>query len=147
MTDVLTPAQRSRCMSRIRSKNTRPEKKIRQELHALGFRYRLHSRKLPGTPDLVFPKAKVAIFVHGCFWHMHNCPLGRVVPQNNANFWATKREGNINRDKRNMSSLRRLGWKTVTVWECKCRRQQSFKRQIRKIMSYLSRGNDKLPER
>jgi DNA mismatch endonuclease (patch repair protein) len=137
MTDVLTPAQRSRCMSRIRSKNTRPEKQVRSALHSLGFRYRLHSAKLPGRPDMVFPKAKVAIFIHGCFWHMHSCRFGKVVPKTNGLFWQTKRKGNVERDKRNAAAMRKLGWKAITVWECECRESTKFQAGIRKIVSLL----------
>jgi DNA mismatch endonuclease (patch repair protein) len=133
-------------MSRIRSKDTRPEKKVRHALHALGFRYRLHRANLPGHPDLVFPKAKVAIFVHGCFWHMHKCRFGRVVPQSNADFWANKRKANVSRDRKNTLSLRKLGWKTLTVWECSCRNSKLFGRQMKRIISHLPDRNSKMLE-
>lgn len=118
MPDVLTPAQRSLCMSRIRGRDTEPERVVRSLLHQMGFRYRLHRRDLPGKPDLVFPSARKVIFVHGCFWHMHRCKYGRVVPKTNAEFWRTKREGNIARDRRNITALRKHGWTVLIIWEC-----------------------------
>lgn len=121
MVDVLTPDQRQRCMSAIRGKNTKPEMLVRHLVHAMGFRYRLHGRDLPGRPDLVFPRLRKVIFVHGCFWHMHRCRYGQVVPATNAEFWRKKREGNVERDKRTRRELRRLGWGILTVWECQTR--------------------------
>lgn len=144
MTDVLTRSQRSKCMSRIRSKNTKPEKKVRLALHALGYRYRLHVALLPGHPDIVFPKAKVAIFVHGCFWHMHRCRFGRVVPKNNALFWAAKRQGNVNRDRRNLTALKKLGWRSLVTWECRCRKPGQFVQEVKRIVSTLERKSGKI---
>jgi DNA mismatch endonuclease (patch repair protein) len=116
--DVHTPEQRSRNMAAIRSKNTQPEIVVRRLLCEMGLRYRLHRTDLPGKPDIVMPGRKVAIFVHGCFFHMHKCRYGRVVPATNAEFWHMKRSGNAARDKRNAKQLRRLGWKVLTFWEC-----------------------------
>jgi DNA mismatch endonuclease, patch repair protein len=116
--DVLTQKQRSRCMSAIKSKHTKPERLVRLLLRKMGYHYRLHAANLPGKPDIVLPKRKLAIFVHGCFWHCHCCRYGRVVPATNAVFWQNKRLGNIRRDKRNLRALRKSGWKTVIVWEC-----------------------------
>ena len=121
MVDVLTPEQRQRCMSAIRGKNTKPEMLVRRLVHAMGFRYRLHGKDLPGRPDLVFPRLKRVILVHGCFWHMHRCRYGQVVPATNAEFWRKKREGNVERDKRTRRELRRLGWGILIVWECQTR--------------------------
>jgi DNA mismatch endonuclease (patch repair protein) len=118
MVDVLTPAQRSRCMARIRSKNTSPELAVHKLLKQLGLRFSVHLKTLPGTPDIVLPNRKVAIFVHGCFWHIHRCRYGRVVPATNREFWRQKRSGNVRRDKRNTRELRKEGWKVLTVWEC-----------------------------
>jgi DNA mismatch endonuclease (patch repair protein) len=118
MTDVHTPEQRSRNMAAIRHKNTKPEIVVRRFLCGMGIRYRLHRSDLPGKPDIVMPGRKTAIFVHGCFFHMHNCRYGRVVPATNAEFWHTKRSGNAARDKRNARQLRKLGWNVLTVWEC-----------------------------
>lgn len=118
--DVLTPEERQRCMSKIRGQNTKPEIMLRKALFALGFRYRLHERKLPGTPDLVFPKYHAAVFVHGCFWHGHGCPLF-VIPKTNREFWETKIDGNRARDERAVGALCASGWRVMTVWECALR--------------------------
>lgn len=107
-------------MARIRSKDTKPEMAVRRMLHALGYRYVLHDRRLPGSPDLVFPARHKAVFVHGCFWHGHDCGRG-FRPKTNAAFWATKIEGNIARNLRQAVALRSLGWRTLVVWECAIR--------------------------
>ncbi len=118
MTDVHSPHQRSFNMSRIRGANTKPEMLVRSLVHQMGFRFRLHRRDLPGKPDLVLPRHRKVIFVHGCFWHCHNCRFGRVTPKTNADFWREKRSGNAARDRRNLSRLRRDGWKVLVIWEC-----------------------------
>ena len=118
MPDVHTPEQRSFNMSRIRNRNTRPEMKVRSLVHQMGYRYRLHRKDLPGKPDLVLPRHRKIIFVHGCFFQMHDCPYGRVVPKTNAEFWQTKRLSNVERDKRNLAALESAGWEVLTVWEC-----------------------------
>ena len=118
MVDVLTKEQRRLCMSRIRSKDTEPELVVRRISHALGYRYRLHRRDLPGCPDLVFPGRQKIVFVHGCFWHRHNCRKGRSIPSTRREFWKAKLEGNKVRDARNRRVLRRLGWKVLVAWEC-----------------------------
>jgi DNA mismatch endonuclease (patch repair protein) len=105
-------------MSAIKSKHTKPERLVRLLLRKMGYQYWLHAANLPGKPDIVLPKRKLAIFVHGCFWHCHRCRYGRVVPATNAVFWQNKRLGNIQRDKRNLRALRKSGWKAVIVWEC-----------------------------
>lgn len=118
MTDVLTPEQRRLNMSRIRNRNTRPEMIVRSIVHRSGYRFRLHQKDLPGKPDLVFRSRRKVIFVHGCFFHMHDCPYGRVVPKTNADFWRTKRLSNVERDRRNQANLEEAGWQVYTVWEC-----------------------------
>ena len=130
MVDSLTPTQRSRCMSAIRSKNTRPEMAVRRLVHAMGFRYRLHRRDLPGTPDLVFCARKKVIFVHGCFWHLHSCPRGRLKPATNRNFWSEKRTRTVRRDGLNSAALRKGGWKVLTIWECELRAVAALSRRI-----------------
>lgn len=120
MADVLTPEQRQLNMSRIRGRDTKPEMRIRRGLHARGFRYRLHDRKLPGRPDLVFPLYRAVIFVHGCFWHGHNCPLFKL-PATRPEFWSTKIASNRARDTRTVAALLELGWRVATVWECSIR--------------------------
>lgn len=117
LTDVVAPEVRSRMMSGIRGVDTKPEMLIRRGLHARGWRYLLHVRGLPGKPDLVFPKRRVALFVHGCFWHGHDCPLFRW-PGTRAEFWRAKIMGNIARDMRARSSLIKDGWRVLEVWEC-----------------------------
>lgn len=118
---VPTTPQRSRMMSCIRGKNTRPEVTLRSLLFAKGFRYRLHARSLPGSPDLVFPKYKAVIFVHGCFWHRHEGCRYATTPKANGEFWARKFEGNVARDARHVEELRRQGWRVAVVWECALR--------------------------
>ena len=118
MADVHSKAQRSFNMSRIRGKDRKPEMIVRSLVHQMGFRFRLHRKDLPGKPDLVLPKHQKVIFVHGCFWHMHRCRYGRVVPKTNTEFWQTKRTSNVERDRKNMRKLRRAGWQTLVIWEC-----------------------------
>jgi len=118
MADVHTPEQRSFNMSRIRCRNTKPERIVRSIVHQMGYRFRLHSGNLPGKPDLVFPGRQKIIFVHGCFWHMHRCRYGRVVPATNTDFWQKKRKATVERDRRNRCDLRAEGWDVLTVWEC-----------------------------
>lgn len=115
--DHLSPKQRSQLMSRIRGHGTKPEIVVRRLVHGLGYRYRLHARNLPGRPDLVFRPRRKAIFVHGCFWHQHNCKRG-TRPKANKQFWATKLERNRARDVDVVRSLRILGWNVLIVWEC-----------------------------
>ena len=134
MVDVLTRKQRSFNMSRIRGKNTGPEKTVRSLLHSLGYRYRLHVNDLPGCPDIVLPKYKALIFVHGCFWHMHSCRFGRVTPKTNAKFWQKKRTGNVERDKQQRRLLRRA-WAVLTVWECQTR---DVKKLSRTLLTFLA---------
>lgn len=115
--DPLTPAQRRLNMSRIRSRNTKPERLLRSALHAAGFRYRLHDRKLPGTPDVVLPGRRAVIQVHGCFWHGHGCPRS-VTPGANREFWVEKINRNCQRDATADAALATAGWRVFTVWEC-----------------------------
>jgi DNA mismatch endonuclease, patch repair protein len=117
MADRLTPEKRSALMALIGPKNTKPELTVRRLLHAAGWRYRLHRKGLPGTPDLVFGRRKVALFVHGCFWHGHHCPLGRL-PKTRTEFWVAKIEGNRSRDARKVAELVGQGWRVMTVWQC-----------------------------
>ncbi|UXM92798.1 very short patch repair endonuclease [Paenarthrobacter sp. JL.01a] len=120
--DLLTPEQRSRNMSRIRGKNTKPELLVRRLLHAKGYRYRLHGQsggtKLPGRPDLVFAGRRKVIFVNGCFWHFHDCKVGQHAPAANADFWEAKRTRTRERDAQQRGQLAAAGWDVLTVWEC-----------------------------
>jgi DNA mismatch endonuclease (patch repair protein) len=111
-------------MSGIRSKDTKPETLIRKGLHKLGFRYRLHEQRLPGKPDLVFPRYRAVIFVHGCFWHGHNCPLFKW-PSSRQEFWRQKIEGNQQRDQLRVERLLAENWRVCTVWECQTRKNQA----------------------
>jgi DNA mismatch endonuclease (patch repair protein) len=118
--DPLTPQQRSCNMSRIRGCNTGPELMVRSALHARGLRFRLHAKGLPGTPDIVFPARRAIIFIHGCFWHGHDCPKC-VVPRTNKDFWKEKIARNRNRDSAVVAELQRSGWRTLNIWECALR--------------------------
>lgn len=117
MADRLTPEQRRLNMSRIRCRDTKPEFAVRRALHSMGFRYRLHVGDLPGRPDLVLPKWRCVVQVHGCFWHGHGCALFRW-PATRQEFWREKIAGNVRRDRRNEAELMERGWRLVTVWEC-----------------------------
>ena len=109
--------KRSSIMSSVRSKNTKPEMYVRSMLHNNGLRFRLHSKNLPGSPDIVLSRLKTAIFVNGCFWHGHNCPKGRR-PASNLDFWNEKLDQNLRRDEENHASLREMGWRVIVIWEC-----------------------------
>lgn len=135
MPDVLTPEQRSRNMAAIRGKDTRPEMIVRRMVHRLGYRYRLHVRTLPGNPDLVFPRLRKVILVHGCFWHMHACPYGRVTPRTRAEFWQTKRSGNVTRDRRTLGRLRRAGWTVLIAWECETNDVGKLSKRLERFLS------------
>lgn len=116
--DNVRPEIRSKNMGRIRGRNTKPELRVRTAAHALGYRYRLHDRRLPGSPDLVFSSRKLAVFVHGCFWHRHeNCKYS-YTPKSNVAFWAKKFDSNLVRDQRVQAELGALGWKVAVIWEC-----------------------------
>lgn len=117
MTDRITPENRSRNMAAIRGKDTGPEITVRRFLHAQGYRFRLHRKDLPGKPDIVLPKYRTAIFVHGCFWHLHGCKK-TVIPKTRTEWWLAKLEGNRTRDEKNRQRLEQLGWQVITVWEC-----------------------------
>ena len=119
--DTLTLSLRSHCMSRIRGKNTKPEILVRKGLHARGFRFRLHNKKLPGSPDIVLPKYGVAIMVNGCFWHGHKGCRYATKPKTNIEFWETKIARNQHRDEVTAAHLEALGWTVITVWECELR--------------------------
>jgi DNA mismatch endonuclease (patch repair protein) len=118
MVDSLTPSERSIRMSKIRGKNSAPELALRKAMHALGFRFRLHYKTLPGKPDLVFPKYKTVVFVHGCFWHRHAACKVANMPKSNAAFWMDKFDKNVARDLRVVHSLENLGWRVFVIWEC-----------------------------
>lgn len=139
MVDTLTPTERSERMSRIRSRDTKPEIWVRKFLHANGFRFRLHRRDLPGRPDIVLPKYRTAIFVQGCFWHAHSCQKGRV-PGTRSEFWKEKFEKNVARDKRNIGALRREGWRVLRVWECELAKASTRQLALKRLQRRISRG-------
>lgn len=118
MMDVVDSATRSWMMSNIRSKDTEPEMLVRRFLHLRGFRYRIHDRKLPGRPDIVFSRKRIAIFVHGCFWHQHHSCRFATTPGSNQEKWAAKFRANMERDKKNLQQLRQDGWNVIVIWEC-----------------------------
>ena len=121
MVDVHRPEQRSQNMAKIRSGDTKPELLLRRALHAKGIRYRIHSADLPGKPDLVSSGRRKVIFVNGCFWHVHDCKYGQVVPATRPEFWAQKRAATVERDARKNAELEQLGWQVHNVWECELR--------------------------
>lgn len=121
MTDIVSPETRSRMMSRIRGRNTKPEITVRRFLHAVGLRFRLHGKDLPGRPDIVLPARRAAVFVHGCFWHQHPGCREAVMPSTRPEFWANKFDANRTRDARAIQALQDAGWNTFVVWECQAR--------------------------
>lgn len=132
MADVVSREVRSRMMAGIRGKNTRPELLVRSGLFALGYRFRLHDHRLPGRPDLVFRKHHAVIFVHGCFWHRHRCPLFKW-PTSNVEFWRKKISGNAKVDRRASAALTQAGWRILTIWECAIKRARPD--ELRKIIA------------
>lgn len=132
--DILSPEARSARMRLIRSKNTNPELAVRRLIHSLGYRYRLHHRKLPGKPDLVFAGRKKAIFVHGCFWHRHEgCRYDRP-PKSKLDYWKPKLEGNQQRDRENQAKLREMGWTILVIWECEAEKPDTI---VDRIVTFL----------
>ena len=140
MADVFTPEKRSQIMSLIRGRDTKPELALRSMLHRLGYRFTVQgpkNRKLPGKPDIVLPKHRTVIFVHGCFWHGHeNCPAFRL-PKSRRAFWKAKIHGNKARDLRNENQLRELGWHVVTIWECALRKKSDHPWLIKRLPSLI----------
>ncbi len=131
--DTLSPAARSHRMARIGARNTKPEMVVRRLLYAMGYRYRLHAKDLPGTPDIVFRGRRKAIFVHGCFWHRHadrNCKLARM-PKSRLDFWAPKLEANRVRDAANIERLESMGWQVLLVWECRLQDREQLGNTLR----------------
>ena len=118
-------------MAAIKGAHTKPEMLVRRALYGLGYRYRLHRKDLPGKPDIVLPKLRTVIFVHGCFWHSHECRWGRVIPKTRAEFWAEKRGGTVERDDRKARRLEELGWRVLTIWECETRDRETLPALLR----------------
>ena len=133
MVDTLTPEQRSERMSRIRGKNSKAEMTVRRLVHAMGFRFRLHVADIPGKPDIVFTRKRKLIFVHGCFWHRHDCALGRI-PKSRLDFWLPKLEKNRARDEANRATLSSQGWNCLTVWECELKDRDALKLRLARFL-------------
>ena len=132
-------------MSRIKSKDTAPEMRVRSALHRAGYRFRLHVKYLPGKPDIVLPKYKTVIFVHGCFWHRHKGCSNATMPSTNQEFWKEKFKRNVERDKCEQAELKKLGWKTIVVWECKINQPRFLATLTAKIKSSNLNSTKKLP--
>ena len=130
-----TPEALSDHMRRIRKTDTKPELAVRRLVHGMGYRYRLHRRDLPGTPDLVFPSRRKVIFVHGCFWHQHDCRLGQKQPSTNRDYWLPKLARNVERDAENQTRLAQLGWKALIVWECEIKNTSVLRDRIRAFLA------------
>lgn len=137
VTDTMSMDERSRRMSRIRNKDTKPEMFVRKLIHRMGYRYRLHGKQLPGKPDLVFASRRKVIFVHGCYWHRHDdpsCKLARL-PKSRLDFWGPKLEGNRERDKRNQMELKALGWEVLVIWECQLSDVDDVTARVREFLT------------
>jgi len=134
MTDVFTPEKRSEVMSRVRGRDTKPEKLVRSLIHRMGYRFRLHVGELPGRPDVVLPRHRKVVFVHGCFWHGHPSCKRAARPKSNREFWRAKIEANRKRDGRNIARLRELGWRVLVVWECQTRDVEALEATLRAFL-------------
>lgn len=137
MVDTLTPAERSKRMALVRSRNTKPEMVVRRLVHKMGYRYRLHGKDLPGRPDLVFPRLRKVLFVHGCFWHRHpnpECKLARL-PKSRLDFWRPKLEENRRRDRAQQEALLDMGWRFLVIWECELRDVQNLVEKLRMFLT------------
>jgi DNA mismatch endonuclease (patch repair protein) len=136
--DKVDKTTRSRMMASVKSKNTAPELNIRKALFARGLRYRLHNKNLPGSPDLVFPKHKAVIFIHGCFWHNHDCKHGKM-PATNQEFWERKIQTNVERDLKNIKALKLIGWRIKVIWSCSLKNKKELRSEsgIREIINWL----------
>jgi DNA mismatch endonuclease, patch repair protein len=129
--DTVSSAQRSRNMAAVRGRDTTPERAVRSALHALGLRFRLHQASLPGSPDIVLRRHQTVVLVHGCFWHGHDCPRGKV-PSTRPDFWLPKLAGNRQRDGRQVKELQALGWRVLVVWECETKDRANLSRRLAK---------------
>ena len=136
MPDIYSKQKRSEIMSKISGKETKPEILVRKFLFANGFRYRKNDKKYPGKPDIVLSKYKTIIFVHGCFWHGHDCPAGKLS-ETNKKFWEEKIAGNVERDKRNKAELENSGWKVITIWQCELKNKEIQSETLNKLLKTL----------
>jgi len=133
--DVFEPEKRSAIMRRVKSGDTKPEMRVRRILHAMGYRYRLHHRTLPGCPDIVLPRHRKIIMVHGCFWHRHDCPAGRKKPKTNEKYWTEKLTKNRLRDAGNLAKLETMGWHVLVIWECETRNHADLSNRLAEFMN------------
>lgn len=138
--DPISQAQRSAVMASIRGRETTPEVLVRRVAHALGYRLRLHYRSFPGSPDLVFSRGRAVVFVHGCFWHQHECARGSRIPQSNRRYWWMKLARNAERDVVVVRALRRLGWRVLVIWECQTRDADKLRARLAKFLAASERG-------
>ncbi len=134
MTDTVSREKRSAIMAAVRSRDTKPEKIVRSLVHRLGYRFRLHRKDLPGRPDIVLPRRRAVVFVHGCFWHSHHCKAGDRLPATNTEFWRSKREGNVARDRVAITRLLELGWRTLIVWECETKDAVAIAGKVKRFL-------------
>lgn len=140
MADVVSTAKRSQMMSGIKGKNSLPEMVVRKALFAMGHRFRLHRRDLPGTPDIAMPGRKIAIFVHGCFWHAHQGCKYAKMPSTRTEFWTAKLQGNVDRDRRAADKLAEMGWRVLNVWECSTRDPEAAKSLPEALRAWIDGG-------
>ena len=145
MTDVYSPEKRSAVMRRVKGRDTSPELRVRRLLWRLGARYRLHRGDLPGKPDIVLAGRRLAIFVHGCFWHGHDCARGARVPKQNRAYWEAKVARNRARDAASHAELARLGWRTLTIWECAMKDEAALEARLRAALAGDCTGDDPAP--
>ncbi len=129
-----TREHRSRIMRAVKSRDTKPEMLARRTIHGMGYRYRLHRKDLPGKPDLVFPSRRMAIFIHGCFWHGHDCARGARMPKSNRRYWEKKIGRNRERDSQSRNALNQDGWHVLTVWECQMKDQEALRARLRQFL-------------
>lgn len=135
--DIVDKARRSAMMAAIRGKDTKPEMLVRRTAHALGFRYSLHRRDLPGSPDLVFPGRRKVVFVHGCYWHRHPGCRFAYEPKSNVDFWTRKFDRNVERDRQALTRLKELGWNPLVIWECECDESEAI---AQRLLMHLGQG-------
>ena len=134
--DTFSPAERSRVMARVKSKNTAPELAVRRLVHGMGYRFRLHDAALPGRPDLALRRLRTVVFVHGCFWHRHSRCKRATTPSSRTEYWVRKFARNKTRDADNRKALRKLGWRVIVVWECELRRPERLKHRLDALLSH-----------
>ncbi|MBK1637171.1 very short patch repair endonuclease [Rhodovulum adriaticum] len=139
MADTIDPERRSRNMAKIKGRDTKPELRLRSALHRMGLRFRVCRKDLPGKPDVVFPRHRLAVQVRGCFWHQHEgCTAGRL-PRSNLDYWRPKLEGNVRRDAEKDEALRALGWRVLVVWECELKTDEGLAETVQRVLDALGR--------